>query len=256
MATTAYYAWKADGEPYRDCQPTADSAAIGRGHGYTVYTRGDDRHMRAEPPQDHTAFSATGYPRKSAYGVGHAEDWMPPPAGSHLPTLAQLGAQIVKDKNAGYPGTESIKYINWTDENGDCWQDSWEPDHKRERSSDRGHNHISRRSDMDTAHTDYDPVARVLEDDMTAEQLLDEDVVPNRPWRADVKTNPKVRWEYAVTDTWDLAHAAAADAKAAKDGVAKLLAAPPGTVTISDEQLERVIRKVFGGLDGAVPPAA
>lgn len=47
------------------------------------------------------------------------------------------------------------------------------------------------------------------EDDMpTAKELLDSDVVPNPEWRADAKTNPNVRWEYAVTSTWSEAHAA------------------------------------------------
>jgi hypothetical protein len=51
-------------------------------------------------------------------------------------------------------------------------------------------------------------------EDMGAKELLNEDVVPNRPWRPDTDTNPNVRWEYAVTSTWDLAHQAADDVAA------------------------------------------
>jgi hypothetical protein len=75
--------------------------------------------------------------------------------------------------------------------------------------------------------------AAMQEEDMAAKDLLNEDVVPNRPWRADAKTNTHVRWEWAVTETWDLAHdaavaaaGAAADVKAVRADVAALKARP------------------------------
>jgi hypothetical protein len=65
-----------------------------------------------------------------------------------LPTLAR---QIIHDKNAGVPGTEWVKYMNWTDENGVCRQERWMPDHETRSSTDKDHIHLSARSDMDTS---------------------------------------------------------------------------------------------------------
>ncbi|TAK89403.1 MAG: peptidoglycan-binding protein [Burkholderiaceae bacterium] len=88
---------------------------------------------------------------------------MPPPAASGLPTLDQLGAQLAADKNAGIPGANLIKYINWTPTGQPCRHESWQPGHLIQPSSDTGHNHVSWRSDCadSTAGDDYDPVARI-----------------------------------------------------------------------------------------------
>jgi hypothetical protein len=164
MATAAYTYWVTDGEPYRDAQPVADLATTLRWHGYTVYTRGDTSHMTASTPEDHTPFSYTGWPIDSAYGVGHALDVMPPPVGKGLPSIAQLGAQIVRDRTNLIGGTEPIKYMNWTDASGNVVQDSWTGAHRQNSSSDAGHIHISVRSDMDESPIagNYDPVRRWL----------------------------------------------------------------------------------------------
>lgn len=168
-----YAQWVAGGSPYRDACPVADLAATLRGHGYTVWTKGNDEHMRAQPPEDHTPYSATGWPVVSAYPVGHALDIAEPGPRSGLPTLRELGAQIFSDVTAGVRGTEWIKYMNWTPSaSGGPVHDAWQPVHTRSLSSDSGHIHISARSDMDraTVAAGYDPVARLRGDDLDAQQ--------------------------------------------------------------------------------------
>ena len=101
-----------------------------------------------------------------------------------------------------------------------------------------------------TTHTDPGPnfpwdhllamVASNGDDMPDAKALLASDVVTNRPWRADVKTNPTVAWQYAVGDTWDRAYRAEQNAlaaqKAASDALAavKALGGPPA---ITDAQV-------------------
>lgn len=171
MASQAYYDWLNDGSPWKPAVPIDDFATTLRDHGYTVYVLGDDSHQEADTPEDHTAFSATGWPVRSPYGWIHACDIMPPSPGSGLPTLAQLGAQIVADRQNGVPGAAWVKYLNWEPGDGNCWQDSWQPDHERWGSDDRGHIHVSARSDCthSTVAAGYDPVARIRgeADDMT-----------------------------------------------------------------------------------------
>jgi hypothetical protein len=49
-----------------------------------------------------------------------------------------------------------------------------------------------------------------------------DDVITNPAWRADSKTNPTVRASFAIYDSWNQAHAAAAEAAAARSDVAAL----------------------------------
>jgi hypothetical protein len=115
---------------------------------------------------------------KSPYPYCNATDIMPPAAGQMsklngrpLPSLPALAAQLRSDKIAGMAAAAFVKYLNWEPSGpnqGDCWHDSWQPAYQREKSDDRGHIHVSGRSDMVTsALTDgYDLVARTLGDDM------------------------------------------------------------------------------------------
>lgn len=163
MADEAYYRWVAAGKPYTRARPSLQLRDLFRSHGYTVYDYPDERHQTADPAEDHTAYSETGWPITSAEWVGHAIDVMPR---AGLPDLATLARQIIADKDAGVRGTEAIKYINWTDENGDCWQTSWKPTKRTVRSTDKGHIHISVRSDMDTSDavsaSGWDPVEAIM----------------------------------------------------------------------------------------------
>jgi hypothetical protein len=162
MASQAYYDWMKAGKPYTRSKPVLQTRDVIRGHGYTVYDYPNEDHQKAEPPEDHTAYSATGWPITSKRWVGHAIDIMPD--GDIPVTLPKLARQIIADKDAGVPGTKWLKYINWTDENGACWQVSWKPTKKIVKSTDKGHIHMSGRSDMDDSSevidSGWDPVRR------------------------------------------------------------------------------------------------
>lgn len=177
MGEARRLAWVADGKPWRPMRPVDQLARTLRGHGYTVYTLGDERHLEHDPPEDHTPYSATGWPGTARYGVVYAGDIMPPPAGAGLPSLQQLGRRLVDDRNAGVPGIRWLKYINWEPERnygGDCWHDSWQPGFARRASGDRGHIHVSGLTGYEdsTSGDGYDPVARNMGEDMpTADEI-------------------------------------------------------------------------------------
>jgi hypothetical protein len=161
MASAAYYNWVHKGKPYKLAQPTKDVQLNIRSHGFTVYDYPNDAHLLAKTPEDHTPFSATGWPKPSAFGIAHAIDIMP--KNGNLKELAVMARQIIADKDNKVPGTEWIKYINWTDESGHCFHVSWQPLKSTRSSSDRNHIHLSGRSDMDTARaTGYDPYQRMM----------------------------------------------------------------------------------------------
>ncbi|MET9303191.1 hypothetical protein ABZX66_28110 [Micromonospora aurantiaca] len=172
--------WIADGSPFRLMTPARDLRDILRGHGYTVYDIGNRSHLEADPPEDHTPFSATGFPGKAKYGVGYALDVMPPKDGQRskvdglpLPSLQQLGAQLLADRKAGVAGIKWLKYMNWEPERnngGPCYHESWQPSYARRSSTDRGHIHLSGLTGYETSTigAGYDPVARIRGDDEMA----------------------------------------------------------------------------------------
>lgn len=162
MSSQGYRDWVAAGRPFSVAQPILDLSKTLRGYGYTVYTIGDNSHLQASTPEDHTPFSATGWPNTSPRWWIHACDIMPP-ANSSLPNLARLGAQLVADKQAGVNGATVIKYLNWTRADGQCVHESWEPGHNVRSSGDTGHIHLSIRSDAtrSAVMAGYDPVARI-----------------------------------------------------------------------------------------------
>lgn len=169
MASTAYYEWLDAGEPYQPCRPVSDFVAMMRNKGYTVYHKGDTPHMQAEPPEDHTPFSATGWPITSKRWIGHALDIMPD---GPIP-LSTLASRIIDDKIADKPGTQWIKYINWTDSAGATWHYSWQPGLVKKSSTDKGHIHISARSDMDTSDnaSGYDPTKGLVMSQFSSEDI-------------------------------------------------------------------------------------
>lgn len=163
MPNPAHDRWLRAGEPFTLARPLAALRACLRGHGYTVYDLGDSAHLLRDPPEDHTPYSATGWPLPSPFGWGFAVDIMPPPAARGLPTLAQLGAQLFADRQAGHPAVGWLKYINWEPGDGKCWHDRWQPSYVRTTSTDRGHIHLSGRTDYQLSDVadGYDPVARL-----------------------------------------------------------------------------------------------
>lgn len=164
MATQAAAAWRNAGKPWKLAQPIEDLARILRSHGYAVGTIGNDAHLNARLPEDHTPFSRTGWPGPHPYPYVLALDIMPPPYGRGLPNLAVLGAQIVQDRDSGYGPARWIKYVNWTNAAGAVRHERWTPDHLVKASNDAGHIHVSGRTDYVSSNVaqEYDPVARAI----------------------------------------------------------------------------------------------
>jgi hypothetical protein len=172
MATQAYHNWVQAGRPWKLAPALVVLRDKLRAHGYTVYDLGSDNahHLQAPTPEDHCPFSVTGWPSRHPYPWVLAIDIMPPRPGQRsrvddleLPSLQKLGAALFAARQAGQ--LTWIKYMNWepvrdNDLGGPCWHDTWQPGHLRRPSSDRGHIHLSARSDRYTdAHAaDYDPV--------------------------------------------------------------------------------------------------
>lgn len=144
MTSQAYYDWRAKGSPFTLAQPCADLQKLLQGAGFTVFAYPDDAHLNADPPEDHTPFSATGWPIASPFGYGHAIDIMP--SAGKMP-LSQLADRIIAAKRRGAPGAAWIKYLNWTDAAGVTRHISWQPTEAIRTSTDKGHIHISSRSD-------------------------------------------------------------------------------------------------------------
>lgn len=166
-------AWINRGSPFRLMTPLAQLRDRLRKYGYTVYDIGNRQHLEHDPPEDHTPYSATGYPGEAQYGVGYAIDIMPPPAGSGLPSLQQLGAQLLADREDGVADVEWLKYMNWEPEGnntGPCYHESWQPTYARRSSTDRGHIHLSGLTGFETSTiaAGYDPVARIKGEDIMA----------------------------------------------------------------------------------------
>jgi len=167
MAVTSYTAWLADGSPAHAAFPTRALALNLHAYGYNigrtdVVGLGDERHLLADPPMDHTPYSATPWPGAQPYPYVLAFDIMTPvPAG--MPSLTVLGAKLFADKQAGRAELAWLKYMNWTDSAGRTWHDSWKPTWYRTSSTDTGHIHLSGRTDhvYSTVAATYDPIAEL-----------------------------------------------------------------------------------------------
>lgn len=251
MATQAYRNWVNDGRPWKVAAPVKQFGDRLRGYGYTVYYLGSDdaSHLQANTPEDHCPFSFTGWPITHPYPYVTALDVMPPPAGSGLPSLQQLGARIVADRNAGVAGTEWLKYMNWEpdgDWTGRCWKDSWRPNYSRTTSSDRGHIHASGRSDKVTdPGPAYDPVARIRgtatpqEDDMP---LSNEDVM--KIWTWDLVDGPGVGQAYQLLNKLAADVAAIKETQTAPTAVAVDAAEVAAALAADDTFLAAVAKAV------------
>lgn len=166
MGRAKYEEWLARGKPFTLVGSLMEMRDQLRAVGYTVYDIGNLDHMLHDPPEDHTPYSATGWPIGSRYGFGYAIDIMPNGA---LPSLPLLGAWIFEDKQAGK--IPWLKYMNWEPGDGNCWHESWQPNYIRIRSTDRGHIHISGRTDL-TNPIGYNPLWRIVDMDATQDMRL------------------------------------------------------------------------------------
>ena len=194
MASQGYRDWLNAGAPYTLIRPAKAVQATLRGYGLTVYDYPNAAHLEAATPEDHTPFSVTGWPGQNKRWKARALDVMPRKGVSAAQANkenADIARQLIRDRDAGYPGVMWIKYLNWTDERGTCqqerWTDSANPLRRTTRSSsDRGHVHISGRSDADDddrADT-YDPIARMKGDDdmaLTEQVNWGKQFLPNPP---------------------------------------------------------------------------
>lgn len=143
--TQDYYDYVNSGRYWTAARPVNDMAKTLQGLGYTVYTIGNDDHLMASTPEDHTPFSHTGWPVPTPKGIVTAFDVMPKDG---LPSLSVLGRALVTAREFGLTQASFIKYVNWTDEQGNVEHYSWEPTESKVHSSDAGHIHVSIRSDM------------------------------------------------------------------------------------------------------------
>lgn len=161
IGSAAYKNWLTRGRPCKLSTPVADFSAYLHKHGYPVGTVGDARHMTHVPPEDHTPFSATGWPGHNTYGYVYAIDIMPPSPQSGLPSLARLAALMSADRNAGH--VLWIKYMNWTPAGKSCVHESWQPKRAVRASDDVGHIHVSVCSNFTLSHiaATYDPIGRL-----------------------------------------------------------------------------------------------
>jgi hypothetical protein len=189
VASQAYHNWVADGRPWKFARPITAVGDRLKAHGYTVYYQGNQSHLEHVPPEDHTPFSATGWPGKSPYPYCMAMDIMPPAPGQKskingkpLPSLAKIAAQLRGDKIDNVRQAAFVKYINWEPQGsaGPCYHDTWTPTYARRTSSDRGHIHVSGRSDMHTSTVSdgYDLVAKIMgdEDEMSVADVQEGDL--------------------------------------------------------------------------------
>ncbi len=251
MPTAAYTNWVRAGRPWKVAAPIKAIGDRLKAYGYTIYYLGSDdaSHLQARTPQDHCPFSVTGWPVAHPYPYVTAMDIMPPKAGSGLPSLQQLGAQLVADKLGGVAGIGCLKYMNWEpdrDNGGRCWQDSFKPAHSRTTSTDRGHIHFSGRSDMVAdagAAAFYDPVARVRGQAPTqGDTVTPQDAMLFWTW--DLQDGPNVEHAYKVLLR------AADGVTALKADVDALMAKPAAEVTMTAANVDAIVTGVADKLAG------
>lgn len=162
--SAAYNEWLHAGQPDSGLAlPLAQLRDVLRGAGYTVYDRPNAAHLQAVPPEDHTPFSATGYPGTSPRWWRHAIDVMPKPGATGPRDLWLLGARIAGDRNAGL--ITWLKYINRPPgaDLSRAIQDSWQPGHAQRSSSDTGHLHLSSVTGVETLSAPYNPLTTTPE---------------------------------------------------------------------------------------------
>lgn len=127
--------------------------------GYVVYVYPNDAHLDAEPPEDHTYYSETGWPGVSPKWWRHAIDIMP---SGRLPSLQAIGQNLFNARQAG--NITWLKYMNWPSDGNlaHAVQDRWEPNHSRGSSSDTGHIHLSSTTGCEVLDDNYNPMTNVI----------------------------------------------------------------------------------------------
>jgi hypothetical protein len=125
MATAAYKAWVKAGRPWHVANVVNDYRQQLHAAGWEfaeLGTIGDEAHLQAETPQDHTPFSATGWPGAHPYPAVLALDVMKgqrPDA-----TLDAIVRRWLSEARADR--TPWVKYINWQGQRYDV-RNAWAP---------------------------------------------------------------------------------------------------------------------------------
>jgi len=184
MAVAAYYAWVRDGRPIVPAQPVQDfvtTMKVGYPHANPLFSwYADEAHYLAEPPQDHTPYSVTGWPLANPYPYVFATDIM------HRPDLGvdcfKLFAYWLAEARSGR--MPWLKYMIWQAKRYDV-RNSWQPVGS---SGHFDHIHLSARTDHRTTHLgSWSPI---LGDDMlTTDDLA---AIKKAVWYTDLDTGTRV----------------------------------------------------------------
>jgi len=242
MATQAYYDWRAAGRPFRVARPIAELVTMARNAGVSVLgTIGNEDHLQAGTPEDHTPFSATAWPIPLPDYVVTAGDFGDGPHSDRLLADARAG-------RLPWAKYFNFRRVNYSVRRG------WEG-----RSNSDSHLHVSIKSD----HTyvslgGYNPfTGQQQEEDVNADQdrqLRSAEFRLHHLFQMDptVEGDPfggtyEIKLVNFLTEL-------RADLDAVKTAVEELRGRPAGVVSIEDH--EKVMRRIYGEADGAVPPAA
>ncbi len=144
-AVAAYYAWNELGRPWRLTTPLVDfTAQLHRDLPKVVIgTLGDEGHLTANPPLDHTPYASGGYPVTSPHWVVHAADVMHHPENDV--DCFELVAYWLAEARAGR--MPWLKYLIWRAQIYDV-RYGWKPQPNSEHFD---HVHLSSRTDFETA---------------------------------------------------------------------------------------------------------
>ena len=190
MAVALYYAWDRLGRPLEPCQPIRDTVnrlklAFPRAAAANLFSwHANEEHYQAEPPQDHTPFSATGWPLDSPQWVVFATDVM------HRPDLGVdcnvLFAYWLAEAKAGR--MPWLKYMIWQAKRYDV-RNQWRP------VASSGHfDHIHKSTRTDHRYTTLGSWSLVPDgdDEMTPAQAQTLDRIDGRVTAMlyDMPTNP------------------------------------------------------------------
>ncbi|HET8683486.1 MAG TPA: hypothetical protein VFM54_16695, partial [Micromonosporaceae bacterium] len=153
MATQAYHDWVAAGSPWRPARPVQElrakllAAGVPPAH---VGTIGDDAHLQAAYPQDHTPYSRTGWPLAHPYPLVTALDLTHAPGVPGGVDCDQVAAYWLGAARAGR--MPWLKYLIWQGHRYDV-RHGWVP---VTASGHYDHIHLSVRTDhVNTALGDW-----------------------------------------------------------------------------------------------------
>lgn len=182
MAVAAYYAWDRLGRPLDPAVPIrqfVERMKAGFPRAAHLFSwHADEAHYQAEPPQDHTPFSATGWPEVSPFWWVFATDIM------HRPDLGVdcnvlFPYWLAEAKASRMPW---LKYMIWQAKRYDV-RNAWRPVTS---SGHSGHVHLSGRTDHRlTSLGTWDPTGLAKppgDDDVQGLFRYTDDPVPGRVW--------------------------------------------------------------------------